>query len=320
MAEQTAISPWSESDANVRSILGKIEMAGEATAGGFQVFGLRWTYAAALRYCGLDEALAGSGFEITEVGEAGSVPDLKVSNRSPDRVVLLAGDQVVGAKQNRVVNTTVMIEAMTEVTLPVTCVEEGRWAYRSRGFASGGTSAHALLKMMMAKQASAEYARSGNPGSDQGEVWREVRRKLRAFGTSSPSTALQDAYESQKPRVQEVGDRIQPGDGWCGAAFAYDGRIVGLELFDQAATLKSQWPKLVGSYVIDSLEGRESPPVARARVREWLQALPGSTLGIFRPPGIGIDVRLEGRGVVGSMLVVDGVPVHLQVFADEPER
>jgi hypothetical protein len=40
------------------------------------------------------------------------------------------GEQLVGAKQNRILNMTVLVAAETEVTIPVSCVERGRWGYR----------------------------------------------------------------------------------------------------------------------------------------------------------------------------------------------
>jgi hypothetical protein len=46
--------------------------------------------------------------EAAEVNETGSVPELKVINRSPEMVLLLDGEELVGAKQNRIVNITIL--------------------------------------------------------------------------------------------------------------------------------------------------------------------------------------------------------------------
>jgi len=59
----------------------------------------------------LDEALGSGGLAITELDDSGSVPELKVTNKSDRRVLMLDGEELVGAKQNRVLNVTVLIAA-----------------------------------------------------------------------------------------------------------------------------------------------------------------------------------------------------------------
>ncbi len=55
---------------------------------------------------------------VTEVSEAGSVPFLQVANGADRPLLLLDGEELIGAKQNRILNTTVLVAARTEVTIP----------------------------------------------------------------------------------------------------------------------------------------------------------------------------------------------------------
>ena len=71
---------------------------------------------------------AGDRARVTEVSEAGSVPFLQVANGAAQPLLLLDGEELIGAKQNRILNTTVLVAAHAEVTIPVSCVEQGRWA------------------------------------------------------------------------------------------------------------------------------------------------------------------------------------------------
>ena len=80
----------------------------------------------------LDEA--GDRARVTEVSEAGSVPFLQVANGADRPLRLVDGEELIGAKQNRILNTTVLVAAHAEVTIPVSCVERGRWGYRGREF------------------------------------------------------------------------------------------------------------------------------------------------------------------------------------------
>jgi hypothetical protein len=78
-----------------------------------------------LDYITLDEAFAKDLIEVAEVSEEGSVPHLKVENKSPEMVLILDGEELVGAKQNRIVNTTILLRGDTSTTIPVSCVERG---------------------------------------------------------------------------------------------------------------------------------------------------------------------------------------------------
>ncbi|MCX8006019.1 MAG: hypothetical protein N2688_13875, partial [Burkholderiaceae bacterium] len=90
---------------------------------------------AAADYLLLDEALAAGLAEITETSDAGAVPELLLRNRAERDLLLLDGEELIGAKQNRVLNTTILAAAGADIRIPVSCVEAGRWAWQSRRFA-----------------------------------------------------------------------------------------------------------------------------------------------------------------------------------------
>ncbi len=60
---------------------------------------------------------------VSEVSEGGSVPELKVTNLTGKHVLILDGEAVAGAKQNRVLNTTILIGAGTSLVIPVSCTD-----------------------------------------------------------------------------------------------------------------------------------------------------------------------------------------------------
>ena len=101
-------------------------------------------------YVTLDEALAG-GLRVREVDESGSVPELVVENPLDSRVLLYDGEELVGAKQNRILNVSVLVEAKTTLRIPVSCVEQGRWSRRSAFFSAGGHVAHVELRRRKAE-------------------------------------------------------------------------------------------------------------------------------------------------------------------------
>ncbi len=300
----------------LRTLLQHVEVTPSQRAGSLQVFGLRWSAGNGLTYTTLDDALAAQALDVTEVNEGGSVPTLKVINKGDSMVFLMAGEQLIGAKQNRVLNASMMVPGRAETPVPVSCVEAGRWRYQSHKFASNHTMSHSLLRSQMCKQASDGYRSSGSPTSDQSAVWGEVTRKLDSMKTASPSKALNQAYEDHRQRLDDLLGQVQAPEGASGVAFVLDGKVAGVDLFDQPTTLTKLWPKLVRAYALDALEvgNREALEVSPEQVQQWLSAAAEAKAEPYPSPGVGVDVRLEGAAVVGAGLVVDEHPVHVELF------
>lgn len=300
----------------LQQFLGGLEILDSVGAGGLQVFGLRSSRASSASYLTLDETLQSGELEVEEVDARGRVPELSVSNQGASPVLLTVGEELLGAKQNRVLNVTLMVGARSRLRVPVSCVEAGRWAYSSEKFRSGFTSSHQALRSQLAMQASASYQRRGVPSSDQQAVWGEVSRKLRDMGSRSGSAALHQVYEDQSARLQDIFDELRPPAGCCGVAFASRGRLMGIEVFDQPATLGKLWKKLLRAYAIDVLEDPEvGPPVDRAVVQSCLEAASSSKGEEYPSPGIGTDVRFESAEFVGAGLLVEEQPVHAHIFS-----
>jgi hypothetical protein len=78
-------------------------------------------------YQTLREALAAGTLRVTEVSEGGSVPRLSAVNDGDKAVLILDGEELVGAKQNRIANLTILVPAKRTIPIPVSCVEAGRW-------------------------------------------------------------------------------------------------------------------------------------------------------------------------------------------------
>src|ERR671914_810597 len=113
----------------------------------------------------LEGALQAGTLHISGPHKAGSVPEL--------RVLILEGDKLIGAKQNRVVNSSVLVAAGSDLTLPVSCIERGRWSYRSRAFSPGTGSPHLALRRLETRSVHDSLRHGRGHRSDQGAVWKE---------------------------------------------------------------------------------------------------------------------------------------------------
>src|SRR5262249_27555175 len=154
------------------------------------------------------------------------------------------------------------------------------------------------------------------PVSNQGEVWKEVGRKLERMGSRSPSAALQQTYDDFHTRLDALSAGIKIPPECAGTAFAIAGRITGVDLFDNPDTLAKLWPKLARAYALDALEEKDAAaqPVTPDAVRSWLQGIVEVPSHISKSPGLGHDVRLRSEKIVGSCLVVDECPIHAEMF------
>src|SRR6476619_712227 len=153
-------------------------------------------------YITLDEALP-RGLRITETSDSGSVPELFVENPTDSTVLLYDGEELVGAKQNRILNVSVLVGARAKLPIPVSCVEQGRWNRSSVDFDAATHISHAHLRRRKAEQRAAQpLAR----GVAQNEVWSEIGEKQQRMSVASPTGANRDTFEAYGERLRVLED------------------------------------------------------------------------------------------------------------------
>ena len=208
----------------------------------------------AVDYLLSDEAIGAGAVTVEEVSEGGSVPNLLVNNTGDSRVLFLEGEELRGAKQNRVLNTTVLIAAHSKTLIPVSCVEQGRWRYRSRTFTAG--ESHSSSKLRRRLKESVGFALKSGQGhtSDQMSVWGEVSRQMSALGSSSVSMAMSDTYQMHQDRLEEFKKALNYVEGASGLAVAVGDKIVAVDVFDKPETCLKVWNRLLSGVILDGLE------------------------------------------------------------------
>jgi len=269
------------------------------------------------RYLTLDEALEQNLASITELTQSGVVPELRFDNLSEKQILLLDGEELVGAKQNRVLNITILVGGFAKIAIPVSCVERGRWHHLSREFGSAKRHMYAKARAAKMAQVSMSMRSHGSRQSDQSAVWAEIAAKSQRLGSHSATEAMAAMYEKESARLGGFERAFHPLDKQVGAVFAINGQILGAELFDAAAVFKKLLDKLVGSYAMDAIEepDQQREAVSEQAVTEFLSRIKASAIESFPAVGEGQDLRLHGRGISGGALLVDGRLVHLSAFS-----
>jgi len=283
----------------------------------------------------LGEALAEGLAGITEVSEGGSVPTLVFRNGSTQPVLLLDGEELVGAKQNRVLNLSILAPPMAEIRIPVSCIEQGRWHWRSRHFEAANRTLFASARAEKMAQVSRSMRAGGDYRSDQGAIWDSIQRKAANFEVHSDTGAASDIYEDRASALDRMVGEIGATPGQVGAAFVVRGRLTGAEVFGSAQTFATLLPKLVRSYGLDALDERTATrtPAAEPATSAAAAAADSSTAALVRrflaklaalPPlrrpaiGLGEDLRFEDPRLLGAALVHEEQIVHLSAFARNP--
>jgi len=264
-------------------------------------------------YILLSEAVDKGIVKMSEKG-GGTVPVILIENRGKAPVLGILGEEYVGAKQNRTLNVS-FLAGPGKTEIPVSCVEAGRWSWRSGSFRRGSWDSSTLRAMKSSMMF--ENIVGGAPNkyaSQQGKVWSEVARVAHMTGTSSPSSALSDVYENMHKRLDEIVDGIELPAETRGVVVAGGGRIIGADIFERPDAFGHMWPSLVKSYALDSLEAKGTPPSLEA-ADTFLHAPAGSDWVATPSVALGQDVRWEGKRFIAASLIWQDRHIHSSVFA-----
>jgi hypothetical protein len=268
---------------------------------------------APVAYRTLPEAIALGAVLIAE-HTSPTVPMLKVINQGSLPVLILDGEEVVGGHQNRVVNTTLLVPGKATFDLPVSCIEHGRW-HQERATFDAGEAVHPSLRRQKIEQVSASFLTSTGPVANQAAVWAEVDLRHRQTGTHSATAALSDAYLQRAGELAQADRELHcPEDHPTGVVALVEGRALCADLFDRPETLRQYWPRLVRSYAMEAIDARSDVDPRLDSARRLLARPLKAVLTAFASPGLGIDVRIAGNGVVGAALVHNGNALHTALF------
>jgi hypothetical protein len=304
----------------IRSALSRLSLGQSQAFANMALFPLIDAHARAPDYLVLEEALKNEVGHITEISEGGSVPELAFENNATARVLLVDGEELVGARQNRILNISILVPAGRKLTIPVSCCEQGRWAYTGeRRFSTSDSALFARAKAKKMLRVSESLRSHGLRRSDQSEIWDDIALKATRLNVESSTSAMADVYSQHQRRLDDYLSAFQLEPGQAGAVVALDGKVVGLELFDSPATFERFFRKLLKSFALDAIDVEE--PVTSAPAAEiasaFLERLSAASAETFAALGDGEDVRLTGNDVVAGALVADGRVRHMAGFRTE---
>lgn len=221
---------------------------------------------APVEFISLERALP-LDFALTEV-PGGVVTALVAHNPTDHHVLLLDGQEVTGARQNRVFDGTFLVAPHTKRPVAVCCIERGRWE-ASRENETFESSAHfADPRVRTIQRATRARDRDGSLRSDQQAVWKTIDGILASERVLSPTASLVDVQASRAAEEPFPVTKFWPREAQVGLMAYLGPKLVSVEILGRADAYRDVHAQLVRGFslLLSRFEGDvENVDVDRAR-------------------------------------------------------
>lgn len=250
-----------------------------------------------------------------EVEETGVVDTLRLRSKHGCPVLGVEGEILVGGRQNRTINTTFAALPGSELEVPTSCVEQGRWGDDMGHFAPSDTHVCRDTKRELKRSVEASFLRSGGRSrkSDQSSVWVTVSSSLGQTGSNSPTSDHLAAYRKRSEELQQACEQVQQQllrqEGVVGLLVSSDQRS-SLEAFGSPQIASSVLPRVVRSALLVPAQDGESSTTLPNLGTELSAAEAAEAEGLG---GVGRELRARNSatGLSASAFTFEGKVLHL---------
>lgn len=252
--------------------------------------------------------------EIKEL-EHSTVNTVSCKNDSVTPLILIDGDEITGAMQNRIINDTLLIPAKSTINIPVSCTEHGRWHTKGEGAESRTfkPSLYSANHSTRSRKSRASYEERDY----QGEVWDSISEFESRSNFKSMTSALNDSYENLKDKQNDYLSKFHIEDGQNGVIFIVNGEVKGLELFYNHSIYKEYHEKLCRSYIIEAIVEKKSvDDIDRLELMKVLENISDSEFKSNKSIGLGDNLKFSNDFGSGSGLVWEDELIHMTFFKD----
>lgn len=266
-------------------------------------------------YLSLHQALQRGSLVITEIDEMGSVPTLKVINKGNEVVLILDGEELRGAKQNRILNTSILVPPKSEIYVPVSCTERGRWHHISAEFCESENVLPSKSRSAKSMRVAENLKRHNAYDADQSMVWQNIGELQHKHKVFSRSDAMADVMDEKRSDLDKIAAEFSLLPEQVGIYVEVAGKFAGLDLVSLPLVWRDLHDKIIRSYAIDlMMAGHSAPPADPANLKHLLDSIGEAEFLPFKSVGLGEDYRLESSSLTGSFLVWEGQPVHYAIY------
>ena len=263
--------------------------------------------------------------QVKELNESGSVNHLLVLNLSNQYVFMMDGDILAGAKQNRVVNTSILLAPESKTEIPVSCVESGRWRHVSVSFSPTDYTAPSSLRMDKARQVRMSLKEKRGFASDQGEIWAKVSEYQTQSRVASETSSLSDVYVRKAAEFDAFASAFKCNEAANGVAIFRGKQLLSLDAFNRREVFQEYFLKILRGVALEVYNlhhSNESVGEAEAKYRvldffDNFDALPWET---FKAVAAGEEKRFDTENLTGFVLEESGQMIHLTALGGDQKK
>jgi hypothetical protein len=253
-------------------------------------------------------------FEVHERGDGARVPELEIENRSDLPLLLIEGEMLLGAKQNRTLNVSVICPPHVSTVIPVSCVEAGRWGAARKG-ARSRYHAGISLRNLKTRSVRDSLLRGEGKRSDQHGVWESVAGYAAKFQARSATSSYDEVLAQVEDGIESLVAGLEPVPGQRGVLVAIAGQPRSLDFFDRPGTLRAYWKSLIAGYASDAMGERPEPTSSEA-AKAFLDRVLIAKLETTAAVGLGAEFHAASEGITATALRWGDAAVHVAAFVD----
>lgn len=267
------------------------------------------------KYITAAKAMREQTLQVKEINSSGSVNEIAVFNLSEEFIFIMDGDILQGAKQNRVLNTSVLLRPNSKTILPVSCVERGRWQHTSDEFSSSDYTAPAYIRSRKADNVSFSLKQDRSFRSNQGEVWSDVHMFQDAHRVQSRSSNFSDIHLQKAEEFNKLVSSFQPDASANGVAVFIKGELLGIDIFNRKDVYAEYFPKLLKGAAAEVVRGKKEININRETAEKEVLGFLGGYDNIPAEsfPGVaaGNERRFKTETMLGFELQHESNLIHL---------
>ena len=268
------------------------------------------------KYLSFSEAIAKNQVQISEVNKKGLVTKLSVSNKSSDNIIILNGELIIGTqiRQDRIVDSTVLIPEYATVLINTFCGEQYRWSPRlsnkistseSLYFSSGRANNAADINTKLSKQC---------------RIWSEISEKISDFNVKSFTNSVGQIYKKKKVNVEEIVNFFKIPSEAVGVALGINNQLVNIDIFSNNCMLQIYLPKIIRSIALDSFKKiNKKSYLKKKEVHRFLRQIHQANKQKRKvvEGTLGEELQFNSESVAGSILYHKEQTVHFSAFVKE---
>ena len=268
------------------------------------------------KYLSFSEAIAKNQVQISEVNKEGLLTKLSVSNKSSDNIIILNGELIIGTqiRQDRIVDSTVLIPGYATVLINTFCGEQYRWSPRlsnkistseSLYFSSGRANNAADINTKLSKQC---------------RIWSEISEKISDFNVKSFTNSVDQIYKKKKVNVEEIVNFFKIPSEAVGVVLGINNQLVNIDIFSNNCMLQIYLPKIIRSIALDSFKKISKRSYLKKKdVHRFLRQIHQANKQKRQvvEGALGEELQFNSESVAGSILYHKEQTVHFSAFVKE---